>query len=139
MWVRMVARRKTRRVQYHPQAVVLRVLSNVKLLTIARIVYSASEALSTKEISMRAAHLGVDINNVYTAVILRKLEKWGLVRCYRNPAGGLLWAPAARGPARLLRQRLKELETQELLQQLEVVPGGGDGSGEKLQTRTIAS
>lgn len=121
-------KRKGRRVQYAPQLVVVRVLHDDFLRTLTYLVYSAKLPMSAGELARKVSGLlGRTYGSSYVSAYLKRLEKWGVVRPYRNPANGhLLWWPAETRTAEMVRS---ELERSEVKKVLESVEGALDGTG----------
>jgi len=84
-------KKRVRRVKYEPMLVAQRVLNDPLYLAITRILLEKNTALQAGEIRREILRQGIDITTGYIS-ILRKLEKWYIVRPYKNPYNGkLLW------------------------------------------------
>jgi len=85
-------KRRVRRVKYEPVLVAQRVLNNPLYLAITRILLEKNIALQAGDIRREMLRQRIDITTGYISNILRKLEKWYIVRPYKNPYNGkLLW------------------------------------------------
>jgi len=119
----MAKRRKVRRVQYFPEMVVAKVLGNDFLRILAYLVYTAKMPVSAGELSrMVSKLLGKDYSPGYVSVYLKRLEKWGVVRPYKDPVSGhLLWWRADTKTAELISEELQRSEFRKILQSVEEV------------------
>ena len=113
----MPRKRKSRRVQYFPELVASKILNNNFLCTLVHIVYSAKLPVSAGEIAMQ---LNKILNTSYTpgyiSVYLKRLERWGVVRPYRDPVNGhLLWWRADTRTAELIANELGRQEMKQIL------------------------
>ena len=114
-------RRKVRRVQYEPHLVAVKVLNNDFLRTLVFVVYSAkipqSAGVLAKEVSKI---LGKHYDHAYVSTYLRRLEKWGVVRPYRDPSNGrLLWWRADTKVADMIAEELQRAEMRKILEVIE--------------------
>jgi len=122
-------KRRARRVKYEPSLVVQRVLANPLYLAVARVLLESPSPLQAGDIRRELVGRGVDISVGYVSSILKKLERWGVVRCYRSPANGrLLWVVRASEAARLVAEELRKREAQAVF---EVLKLGDLGEGEE--------
>ena len=111
-------KRKTRRVQYEPRLVVVKVLSNDFLRTLVQIVCGSSLPLSSGRIAKEISRiLGREYSHAYVSTYLKRLEKWGVVRPYRDPTNGrLLWWCADTKTAEMIANELRKHEIKRLLE-----------------------
>jgi len=88
-----MARRRIRRIQYEPHLVLAKVLNSDFLRTLVYIVYTAKLPMSAGAIARELNRLlGTSYTPGYVSVYLKRLEKWSVVRPYRDPTNGrLLW------------------------------------------------
>ena len=113
MWVGVIARRRIRRVKYEPIMVAQRVLSNQLYLAIVKVLLESNTPMQAGEIRKELLKQGINISVGYVSNILRKLEKWGLARPYKNPVNGrLLWTIRESSKAvEIIVEELKKRET----------------------------
>jgi len=111
-------KRKVRRVQYFPEAVVAKVLSNDFLRTLVYVVYTAKLPQSAGAIAKEVSKiLGSSYSHAYVSTYLRRLERWGAVRAYRDPTNGhLLWWVADTRTAEIIRSELERGEVRKLME-----------------------
>ena len=120
--------RRKRRVKYHPQLVVLRITSSPVYLAVARVVLGSDVPLQAVDVRRRLGELGVEVSLSYVSSILHKLERWGVVRAYRDPSNGrLLWATKGSEAARLLAAELQRQEAEAVLEVLKLGGLGEEG------------
>ena len=117
----MARKRKGRRVQYFPELVANKILNNDFLRTLVYVVYSSKLPVSAGEI---AKELNKLLRTNYTpgciSVYLKRLEKWGVVRPYRDPTNGhLLWWRADTKTAELLSGEIGRQEMKKILQAIQ--------------------
>ena len=114
-------KRRTRRVQYFPELVATKVLNNDFLRTLTHLIYSSKLPVSAGKLARELTKLlGKNYTPAYISSYLRKLEKWGVVRPYRDPSNGhLLWWPADTKTAELLKEELGKQEMKKVLQVVE--------------------
>jgi len=119
-----MGRRRSRRVKYYPVGVVQRILSNELLLAIASILLGESTPLPCGEIARRLAKIfGKPFTTGHISALLRKLEKWGVVRPYRSPYDGhLLWSIADTKTVELLVETIKKREVEQLMKTIGITP-----------------
>jgi len=89
----MGKKKKRRREPYEPSLVAKRVLGDAFLRTLTHLVYSAKIPVSAGKLARQISMLlGRHYSPAYVSVYLRKLEKWGVVKAYKDPASGhLVW------------------------------------------------
>lgn len=99
--------------------VVLRVLGDERL---ARIV----EAVASKGLvgnGELAKKLGMSTG--YVNNLCRRLEKWSVLRAYRDPVNGrILWGIASTKTAKLVLEELRKRKTEEIIKALNEIIGG---------------
>jgi len=119
----MAKKKKVRRVQYFPEMVVAKVLGSSLLRTLAYLVYTAKTPVSAGELSRMVSRvLGREYSPGYVSVYLKHLEKWGVVRAFRNPVNGhLLWWRADTKTAELIGEELQKSELRKILQLVEEI------------------
>ena len=117
----MGRKRKSRRVQYFPEFVVSKIMNNDFLRSLVYVVYTAKVPVSAGEVSVQVSKLlGREISPGYVSVYLKRLEKWGAVRAYRDPTNGhLLWWRADSRVADMVAEELGKQEMKKLLQVME--------------------
>jgi DNA-binding MarR family transcriptional regulator len=104
-----VGKRRSRRVKYAPQYVAMRVLSDERLANIVSIVAS-NNFVGNGELARE-----LNMSTGYVNYLCRKLEKWGVLRAYRDPVSGrILWALAETKTAELVLNELKKREAQKI-------------------------
>ena len=98
--------------------VVLRVLSDEKLANIAEVLSSAKVA-SNKELAER-----LGLSTGYVNYLCRKLEKWGVLRAYRDPVSGrILWSLTETRTAWLVIKELRKRESKRIARIIEELLG----------------
>lgn len=114
-------KRKTRRVQYEPHLVVAKILDNDFLRTLVYVVYTAKIPVGSGAIAREISKLlGRKYDHAYVSTYLRQLEKWGVVRPYRDPNNGrLLWWRADSRAAEMLAEEISKQEMKKLLEAIE--------------------
>ena len=117
----MPRRRKTRRVQYEPHLVVAKILNNDFLRTLIYVVYSAKLPQPAGAIAREVSKiLGKHYDHAYVSTYLRRLEKWGVVRPFKDPNNGhLLWWRADSRAAEMIAEEISRHEIKKLLQVIE--------------------
>ena len=107
-----IAKRRVRRVKYEPSLVAQRVLNNPLYLTVTRVLLESNTPLQAGEVRKRLLKYGIDISVGYVSNILRKLEKWYVVRPYKNPVNGrLLWVIKESKATEIIAEELRKQET----------------------------
>ncbi len=111
-------KRKTRRVQYFPEMVVSKVLNSDFLRTLVYVVYTAKLPMPAGAIARELNRL---LSSSYTAgyvsVYLKRPEKWGVVRPYKDPMNGkLLWWKADSRVADMLSEEISRQEMKRILE-----------------------
>jgi len=126
-------KRKVRRVQYAPQLVVARVLSNEFLRTLTYLVYSAKLPQPAGELARQVSKLlGREYSPSYVSAYLKRLEKWGVVRPFKDPSNGhLLWWSAETRTAEILRGELERDEVRKVLELVEGASNVAEAGGEE--------
>jgi len=115
-------------VKYEPSLVVQRVLANPLYLAVARVLLESPSPLQAGDIRRELVGRGVGISVGYVSSILKKLERWGVVRPYRNPSNGrLLWVPKESRATELLAEELRKREVEAVAEVLRI--GGIDEEG----------
>ena len=112
-----IAKRKVRRVKYEPTLVAQRVLSNTLYLAVTKVLLENNIPLQAGEVRRKLLKYEIDISIGYVSNILRKLEKWGVVRAYKNPANGrLLWTiKEPSKAAEIIAEEIRKQETNIIL------------------------
>jgi len=96
--------------QYSPEDVVYIVLSDERLFRICEIVYSSREIVHASQVAKR---LGMNPGYVYK--LMKRLEKWGVLKGVRDPVNGkLAFRPASTRAAQLLAEELRKRKAREL-------------------------
>jgi len=120
-----VARSRPRH-QYDPSIVAVRVLSDERLFRVCELVFSSDQIVHSVDIER---HLGVRQNYAYK--LLRRLEKWGVVKGVRDPVNGKLgFRPAKSRVAELVAEEVRKRRASEVE---EVLEGALEGEGEEEQ------
>lgn len=114
----MSRKRKSRRVQYLPELVLVKIMNNDFLRTLVHAVYSAKLPVSAGEIAKEVSRLlRSNYSPSYVSVYLKRLEKWGAVRAYRDPTNGhLLWWRSDKRVAQLIEQELSKHELRKVIE-----------------------
>lgn len=114
-------KRRSRRVQYFPELVTNKVLSSDFLRALVYVVYTAKLPMPAGEIARQLNKLlGSSYTAGYVSVYLRRLEKWGAVRPYKDPTNGrLLWWRANSRVADMIAEELGKHEMKRILEVLE--------------------
>ena len=117
----MARKRKSRRVQYLPELVLVKIMNNDFLRTLVHVVYSAKLPQSAGSIAREVNKImGSNYSPSYISVYLKRLEKWGVVRCYRDPTNGhLLWWRADTKTSELIATEIGRREMKQILQVIE--------------------
>jgi len=117
----MAKKRKVRRVQYFPEMVVSKVLSNDFLRSLVYLVYTSKVPVGAGELARQLNQLlSRDYSPGYVSVYLKRLEKWGVVRPYKDPVSGhLLWWPTDSRVAEMLKEEFSRYEVKKILQSVE--------------------
>ena len=120
-----MGRRRTRRVQYFPELVVNKILNNDFLRLLVYLVYSSRTPQSAGALARQISRLaGREYSHAYVSSYLRRLERWGVVRPYRDPSNGrLLWWIADTRAAGMLREELRRAEMKRILEAVRGDPG----------------
>ena len=110
-------KRKVRRVQYFPGLVANKILNNDFLRTLVYVVYTAKLPVPAGEIARELNKiLRTSFSPGYVSVYLKRLEKWGVLRPYRDPTNGhLLWWRADSRTAELLSEEIGRQEMKRIL------------------------
>ena len=112
-----MARRKSRgkkgpRHQYSPEGVAYIVLHDRKLYRICEIVFSSDELVHATHVAKK-----LGINPGYAYLLLKKLEKWGVVKGVKDPVNGkLAFRPANTEVAQLIAEEIKKRKAEEVEQ-----------------------
>lgn len=103
---------RKRREQYEPSLVARKVLNNRFLRMLTHLVYSAKVPIAAGKIAKQISILlGRDYSPAYVSVYLRKLEKWGVVKAYKDPSNGhIVWWKADTKARELIEQELVKEE-----------------------------
>lgn len=114
-------RRKTRRVQYFPELVANKVLNNNFLRALTYLVYTSKIPVSAGELARGVSRLlSKEYSPGYVSVYLKRLEKWGVVRPYRDPVNGhLLWWRADTKISEIIAEELGRQEMKRILEAIE--------------------
>lgn len=117
----MPRKRKVRRVQYEPHLVVAKILNNDFLRTLVYVVYSAKLPQPAGAIAREVSKiLGKHYDHAYVSTYLRRLEKWGVIRPFKDPNNGkLLWWRADTKVSEMLSEEIQRAEMRKLLQVVE--------------------
>ena len=117
----MPKKRKTRRVQYEPHLVVSKILNNDFLRTLVYVVFTAKMPVPASEIAREVSRiLNRSYHHAYVSTYLRRLEKWGVIRPYKDPNNGkLLWWRADTKTADMLAEEIGRQEMKQILQVIE--------------------
>ena len=116
-----MGKRKVRRVQYFPHLVLNRVLNDDFLRTLVHIIYTAKIPVSAGYITRQVNRLLKRSYTVsYVCVYLKRLEKWGVLRPYKDPVSGhLLWWRADSTVADMISKELGRQEMKRVVEALE--------------------
>jgi len=119
----VVRKRKVRRVQYEPHLVLSKVMNSDFLRTLVYVVYTAKLPVGAGEIAEELSKmLGKWYSHAYVSTYLRRLERWGVVRPYRDPnSGRLLWWRVNTKTAELISEELQKSELRKILQSVEEI------------------
>jgi len=114
-------KRRTRRVQYEPHLVVSKILNNDFLRTLVYVVYTAKIPIGSGAIAREISKLlGRKYDHAYVSTYLKQLEKWGVVRPYRDPNNGrLLWWRADSRVADMIAEEIGKQEIRQILKVIE--------------------
>ena len=114
-------KRRTRRVQYEPHLVLAKVLNSDFLRTLVYIVYTAKLSQPAGAIAKEASKLlGKSYDHAYVSSYLRRLEKWGVVRPFKDPNNGrLLWWRADSRAAEMVAEEISKQEMKRILETVE--------------------
>jgi len=105
-----VSRRGPRH-KYAAEEVLMRILTDEKLFKVCEIVFSADRLIHASDV---ARETGISVG--YSYILLKKLEKWGVVKGVRDPLNGrLAFKPGATKASMLVsdeirRRKVKEIE-----------------------------
>jgi len=95
---------------YSPEEVVLRILSDERLFKACEVVFFSDRLIHASDV---AKVLGVSIGHAY--LLLKKLEKWGVLKGVRDPANGrLAFRPASSKVAELVAEELRKRSVKEV-------------------------
>ncbi len=96
--------------QYSAEEVAHRVLYCELLFKICEVVFSKKEIVHASEV---AKVLGINIGYAYK--LLRKLEKWGVLRGVKDPVNGkLAFKPSNRKVAQIIAEEIKKRRAEEI-------------------------
>jgi DNA-binding MarR family transcriptional regulator len=110
-------RRRKRRVKYSAEEVVLRILYNPLYYRVAEIVFESEYPVHPSDVSRK---LGISIG--YASNILRKMEKWNVLKPVRDPVNGkIAFIVKDSTAARLLHEELRKRRAAEIQEEFEVV------------------
>lgn len=114
-------KRRTRRVQYEPHLVLAKVLNNNFLRTLVYVIYTAKIPVGAGTIAREISRLlNKRYDHAYVSTYLRQLEKWGVVRPYKDPNNGrLLWWRADSRVAEMLAEEISKQEMKRILEAVE--------------------
>ena len=111
-------KRRTRRVKYAPSIVVLQVLSDDRLAGVVSLLVG-NRLVGNGELAER-----LGLSTGYVNYLCRKLEKWGVLRAYRDPVSGrILWSIADTKTARLVINELRKRESERIARIIEELLG----------------
>jgi len=106
----VVRRSRGPRHQYDPENIVLRVLADDRLARIVEIIFSMNRLVHASDI---ARELGISIGHAYN--LLRKLEKWGVLKGVRDPLNGRLgFRPASSRTAEIVAEEIRKRRVKEV-------------------------
>jgi len=106
----MYRRSRGVRHKYAPEEVVLRVLSDERLFKICEVVFESDKLIHASDISRK---LGISVGHAY--LLLKKLEKWGVLKGFRDPSNGRLgFRPASSKTAELVAEEIRKRKVKEL-------------------------
>jgi len=96
--------------KYSPEDVTLRILSDERLFKICEIVFSTDRLVHASDISRK---LAISVGHAY--LLLKKLEKWGVLKGVRDPANGRLgFRPASTKTSELVAEELRKRKVKEI-------------------------
>lgn len=96
--------------KYSPEDVVLVVFSDNRLFRICEIVYSSDHIVHATEVSKK-----LSMNVGYAYKLLRKLEKWGVLKGVKDPLNGkLAFKPSSSKVAQLVAEELRKRKAREV-------------------------
>ena len=123
-----MGRRRVRRVKYHPGLAARYVLSSDIYRVLAEsVLFSEAPLQSGDRARILSSSLGRGFSTGQVNAYLRRLERLGVVRPYKNPVNGrLVWAAAGTPAARIVRAELSRRRLRE-----RVLGGLHAGGGEE--------
>lgn len=101
--------------------VLAKVLNSDFLRTLVYVVYSAKLPQPSGTIAKEVSKLlGKSYDHAYVSSYLRRLEKWGVLRPYRDPDNGrLLWWRADSKVAEMIAEEISKYEMKRILEVIE--------------------
>jgi len=100
--------------KYAAEEIILRILSDERLFKTCEMVFSADRLIHASDISRK---LGISVGHAY--LLLKKLEKWGVLKGVRDPANGrLAFRPGSSKVAELVAEELRKRKVKEIEESL---------------------
>lgn len=101
--------KKGPRHQYSPESVAYIVLHDRKLYRICEIVFSSDDLIHASYVARK-----LGINPGYAYILLKKLEKWGVVKGVKDPVNGkLAFKPSNSEVAQLIAEEIRKRKAEE--------------------------
>lgn len=96
--------------QYNPEDVVYIILSDKRLFRICEVVFSSNEILHASQVAKK-----IKMNPGYVYKLMKRLEKWNVLRGVRDPINGkLAFKPASSKAAQLLAEEIRKRKAKEI-------------------------
>ena len=96
--------------QYSPEDVVYMVLADERLYRICEIVFSSNDIVHATFVARK-----LGINAGYAYKLMKKLEKWNILRGVKDPVNGkLAFKPSTSKAAQLLAEEMKKRKAREV-------------------------
>ena len=110
----MSRRSRGPRHRYSPEEVVLRILSDERLFKACEMVFSTDRLIHASDV---AKMLGISVGHAY--LLLKKLEKWGVLKGFRDPSNGrLAFRPGSSKVAELVAEEIRKRKVKEIEESL---------------------
>ena len=106
----MSRRSRGPRHKYAAEEIILRILSDERLFKTCEMVFSADRLVHASDV---AKVLGISVGHAY--LLLKKLEKWGVLKGVRDPANGrLAFRPASSKTAEIIAEEIRKRKVKEI-------------------------
>lgn len=112
LWGERVEKRHRRgpRHKYSAEEVVFRVLNNALLYRVCEVVFGSDELLHATYVAKK-----LNINPGYAYILLKKLEKWGVLKGMKDPVNGkLAFKPSTSKVSQLLAEEIRKRKAKEI-------------------------